>query len=183
MTLHRSFLKKAALFGLLFLLAGFSAPPLVPKAHALYWEDDYDGNDPKERKRRPEHFSLFDWSKDADKDTKARQYRDLESMDHGPAVNNDARTLEIISSGVIGLALGLVTADKLTTDSSQLMANLFIGGSLGFGFGVGFGALIMPNNYDVDPIAQTGFPAQRQASLKGLDSSLRTPELLVSFKF
>ncbi len=143
-------------------------------------EDDYEGNDPKDRKRRPDHFSLFDWMGDVDRDSKAEKYREMENQDKGPAVNNDARTLEIISSGIVGLALGLLVADGLTDNNGDLTANLFIGGALGFGVGVGIGALILPNNYDVDPIAQSGFPDQRQAWLK---SSLRTPELVVSLKF
>ena len=124
---------------LLFQLSGMTLPGFVSKANALFWEDDSESNDPKERKRRPDHFSLFDWTNDVKRDAKKREYRQLENRDNGPSVNNDARTLEIVSSGVLGLTLGLVVASSVTTNSSDRTANLFIGGALGFGFGIGGG--------------------------------------------
>ena len=163
MTFKSSALRTAFCFFLLFQVSGMTLPGFLSKAHALYWEDDYDGNDPAERKRRPDHFSLFDFMGDVDKDAKTGHYRDLESQDNGPAVNSDARLLEIVSSGVIGLGLGLAVADKVTANSNDLSTNLFVGGALGFGFGVAFGAVILPRSYDVDPIAQTDFLKDRQA--------------------
>ena len=159
-----SFLKRSILFLLVFQLAGL-APFFVPKAHALYWEDDTDSNDPKEVKTRPSHFLLFDWVDDANKDSKKNEYKNMDNQDKGPSVNNGARSLVIIASGVVGLGLGLFISNRLS-DSSNVTSNMFIGGAIGLGVGILAGALIMPNDYNVDQRTQMEYLKQRQALLQ-----------------
>ena len=166
MTSRHSFLKTTALFTSLIYFSGMVVFPLVPKAHALFWEDDTDSNDPKEIKSRPSHFFLFDWVDDVNKDSKKSQYKDMDNHDKGPAVNNDARTLVIVASGIVGLGLGIFIANRLSQNSDSLSSDMFIGGALGLGTGVLIGALIMPQDYDVDRHARIDFMKDRQASLQ-----------------
>jgi len=142
------FLKITLCFTLLFQLAGLMVPHFVSKAYALYWEDDSDLSDPKERVNRPTGFFLFDWINDLDRDNKENGYKGLENQDHGPSVNNGKKGLIIVTSAVVGLGAGLVTAYGLTNDPSQQTENLFIGGALGLCLGVAVGALIMPTDYE-----------------------------------
>ena len=108
MPLKRSLFKKIFLFGLAFQLAGFTCPFFIPRAHALYWEDNNDdGNNPDEVKRRPDHFGLFDWADDLAKDSKRRDYQDKDNHDKGPGVNSGAKAQVLIVSGITGLAAGL----------------------------------------------------------------------------
>ena len=153
MTSKLSFLKTTALFTAFFYLMGMSVFPLVPKAHALYWEDDTDSNDPNEVKTRPNHFMLFDWVDDANKDSKKSEYRSMDNRDKGPAVNNGAKSLLVVASGLVGLGLGLFISNRLS-DSSNMTANMFIGGAVGLGAGILAGALIMPGDYEKNPRAQ-----------------------------
>ncbi len=139
---------------------------MVPKAHALFWEDDYDGNDPHEVKTRPSHFSLFDWVDDAQNDAKKREYRKLGNHDQGPAVNGAARASIVILSGVIGLGGGLFTAYTVTPVGADLNGPLLVGGALGLCAGVVVGVLIMPRDYELDPRAQNDYLNQRQAWLE-----------------
>jgi hypothetical protein len=164
MPLKRSFLKKAFFFGLALQLAGFSCPLFIPKAHALYWEDDGDeGNNPNEVKRRPDHFGLFDWVDDLDKDSKKKSYEDMDNHDKGPGVNNGARAEVLIASGIVGLGAGLFLSYEFSGPNDNVTSNMFIGGALGLGAGVAIGALIMPRDYEVDQRAQSDFLKQRQA--------------------
>src|ERR1700677_3206319 len=87
MTFKTSFIKSTALFTGLLYLSGMVIYPLIPKAHALFWEDDSPDNDPDEVKQRPDHFSLFDWIGDAQNDSRKRDYRNLDHPDKGPGVN------------------------------------------------------------------------------------------------
>jgi hypothetical protein len=155
MNSKHKFLRSVTLFSFLFYVGSMTITPLVPKAHALFFEDDNGDNDPRDVKTRPDHFSLFDWVGDLDKDAKNKHYREMDDHDHGPAVNNDARTLEVITCGVVGLAAGLFIADRCTTNQNDYTTNLFIGGALGFGGGIAIGALIMPADYQVDQITQS----------------------------
>ncbi len=167
MTSGLSFPKKLLWFILAFHLAGFACPLFIPRAHALYWEDDNDeDNNPNEVKQRPDHFSLFDWVGDLDKDSKKKNYQQMDERDHGPEVNGDARALELVTSGVVGLGLGLFLGYEFTGSNGPLSDNMFIGGALGLGAGLGIGALIMPGDYNVDQVAQTDFLKQREAWLQ-----------------
>lgn len=148
---------------LAFQLAGLSFLAAPPKAHALFWEDDFDGNDPAESKKRPKSFFLTDWIEDLNKDAKTKGYQDKDNRDKGPEVNSEARALVIIASGVVGLGAGLLVANRLSGDGGDVGADMFIGGALGLVAGVGIGALIMPKNYDVDPHAKADFLKYRQA--------------------
>jgi len=166
MTLNSSFLKRSALITSLFYLSGMMIFPLVPQAHALYWEDDYGGNDPNEVKNRPDHFSLFDWIGDAEKDAQKNDYRQLDNKDKGPGVNGAAKAQGIILSGIVGLGGGLALGAALTGPNDNLGSNLFIGGSIGLCVGVAVGALIMPRDYELDRRAQMDFLKQQQAFLQ-----------------
>lgn len=137
-----------SIFGLslLFQLAGLT-PGLVTKADALWWEDDSSFSDPKERVNRPTGFFLSDWINGLDKESKKAQYQGLENHDHGPSVNNDQKAVVVIASGVVGLGAGLICAYTLTDASTESM---FIGGAIGLCGGIGFGALIIPHDYEVD---------------------------------
>jgi hypothetical protein len=188
MTFKHSFLITTLLFTAFLYFGGWGSYSLVPKAHALYWEDDTPSNDPKEIKTRPTNFFLFDWLDDIDKNTKKNKYRDMDNHDQGPSVNNGARTIEIISSGVVGLAGGLFFADRLTASGSDETSNLFIGGALGFCAGIAIGALIMPHDFEVDQRAQIDFMKQRQAWLQDpvklqLAQSFHSPQAAFSLKF
>ncbi len=163
MTSRLSFLKTTALFTSLIYLSGMVILPLVPKAQALYWEDDTESNDPKEIKTRPSHFILLDWIDDVNKDAKKSEYQQMDNHDRGPAVNNDARTLVIIASGIVGLGAGLFLANRFSTSSDSLTADMFVGGALGLGVGILAGALIMPKDYDVAQRAQIDAMKFRQA--------------------
>ena len=188
MILKRSFIPSAALLAAFFYLSGMVVFPLVPKAFALYWEDEEEGNDPKEIRTRPSHFSLFDWVGDLDKAAKEKHYREMDDQDKGPEVNNGARTMEIISSGVVGMAIGLVLANRVTTNPDDYTTNYFIGGAIGFGVGIGIGALIMPRDYEVDRMARLDYLKYRQAWLQDpvklqVAKSFRPTPLSLSFKF
>lgn len=167
MPLKRSFLTKALLCFLAFQVAGFTCPLFIPKAHALYWEDEGDDdNDPREVKQRPNHFDLFDWVGDLDKDAKKKGYQSQDNRDIGPSVNNGDRALVIIASGVVGLSLGLFLSYEFSPSNSNISSNMFIGGALGLGAGLGIGALIMPGDYNVDQRAQMDFLKQQQALMQ-----------------
>lgn len=167
MTSKLSFLQRTVLFFLVLHLAGFACPLFIPKAHALYWEDEGDDdNNPDEVKHRPDHFSLFDWVGDLDKDAKKKTYQQMDNRDRGPDVNNGARAQELIASGIVGLAAGLFLSFEFSGSNSNVSSNMFIGGAVGLGAGVGIGALIMPGDYNVDQVAQTDFLKQREAFLR-----------------
>src|ERR1700722_10225158 len=99
-------------------------PGTTPKAQALWWEDDSSLSDPKEKVNRPSGFFLSDWIDGLDKDSKESQYKDLENQDHGPSVNNGQKAVVIVTSGIVGLGAGLVTAYTLTNATTQ---DMFIG--------------------------------------------------------
>jgi hypothetical protein len=146
--------------------SGLFVPALVPQAQALFWEDDNGQNDPNEVKTRPDHFDLFDWIGDLNQDAKIKEYRQMDNHDRGPSVNNDARSLEIVSSGIVGLALGLVAADRFTPEGDdQYTANMFIGGAVGLCAGIVVGSMIMPHDYEVDQRTQTEYLRSNQAWL------------------
>jgi hypothetical protein len=167
MTLRNSLLKSTALFTALFYLSGMVIFPLIPKAHALYWEDASDeANNPKETKTRPTDFMLFNWVGDLNKDAKKTEYQNMDNHDRGPSVNNDARTLVIVASGIVGLGIGLFVSNRLSSDATVQTSDMFIGGALGLGAGILIGALIMPGDYNVDQRAQSEFLKQRQAWLQ-----------------
>ena len=104
-----SLLKRVFLLFLALQLAGMTAF-LTPPAQALYWEDDYEGNDPKDIKKRPDDFFLFKWIDDLNQDTKKNEYKDRDNRDKGPGVNDDARMAVILASGLVGLGLGMIIA-------------------------------------------------------------------------
>ena len=167
MNFKASYMKKVFILLLAFQLAGFACPVLIPKAHALFWEDSGDeNNDPKETKTRPDHFSLFDWVGDIANDAKKDEYRDKDNRDKGPSTNSGARTLVIISSGIVGLGAGLFVANRCTADQGDMTTNMFIGGALGLGAGVAIGALVMPRDYNVAQQSRIDFLKQRQAWLQ-----------------
>jgi hypothetical protein len=166
MTSKPSFLKTTVFLTCLLYLAGMTIPSLVPKAHALYWEDDSTDNDPNEIKQRPDHFSLFDWIGDAEKDAKQRDYRKLDVHDKGPGVNGSARAGVIILSGIVGTGVGLLAGYELTSAGTDLTAPLIIDGTLGLCAGVLVGVLIMPKDYDVDPTVYNQYQKDRQAFLE-----------------
>lgn len=166
MSNRHSFLKKAILSVLVLQLAGLT-PVLAPKAHALYWEDEGDeNNNPNEVKRRPDHFNMFDWVDDLDRDSKKKTYEDMDNHDKGPGVNGDAQALVLITSGIVGLGAGLFLAYEFSGPNDNVTANMFVGGAIGLGAGLGVGALIMPHDYNVNPIAQNDFLKARQAWLQ-----------------
>jgi len=187
MTPKLSFLKRAFLLFLALQLAGMT-PLLSVPAHALYWEDDYGGNDPKDVKKRPDDFFLFKWIDDLEHDAKKNEYKDKDNRDKGPGVNDDARTILILASGLVGLGLGLLIADRTVSAGGDKGSAMFIGGSLGLVAGVGIGALIMPANYEVDPFAASEFLKDRQARLddpvqKRLVESFHPQQVALQFQF
>jgi len=160
------FLKKTILLALAIQVVGLT-PLLAPRAHALYWEDDGDeGNNPNEVKQRPDHFGVFDWVDDLNKDSKKKSYQDMDNHDKGPEVNNGARALVLITSGVVGLGAGLFLSYEFSGPNDNVTSNMFIGGAIGLGAGIAVGALIMPRDYEVDQRAQNDFLKQRQAWLQ-----------------
>jgi hypothetical protein len=161
--IKKPFLVKAVAIFLILQVSGLMVPLFIPKAHALYWEDETDSNDPKEVKRRPDHFLLFDWMGNAEKDLKKAEYRDKDNRDKGPGVNSGSKAMVVIASGLVGLGLGLVVANYATTDGGDLNSNLFLGGALGLCAGVAVGALIIPADYEKNPRAQIDFMKDRQA--------------------
>jgi hypothetical protein len=185
MTSRFSFLKTTALFTAMIYLPGMVVLPLVPKAHALYWEDDYGGNDPKEVKSRPSGFFLFDWIDDLNKDAKQGHYREMDDHDKGSTVNGGAKTLVVVASGLVGLGTGLFISSRLQGDQTS---NMFIGGALGLGAGIAIGALIMPRDYEVDQRAKIDFMKQRQAWLQDpirlqIAQSFHSPPVSFSLQF
>ncbi len=189
MTSNLPFLKKTALITALFYLSGMVVFPLVPKAHALYWEDDSNDNDPNEIKSRPSHFSLFDWVGDAQKDAQKSDFRKIDNHDKGPGVNGGAKAGVVILSGIVGLGAGLFAAYEFTgSNSPNLSSNMFIGGALGLCAGVAVGALIMPRSYEVDQRAQMDFLKQREAWLQDpirlqVQKAFHPTMAVASFKF
>lgn len=139
----------------------FFACPLfksVSPAFATYWEDSFEGNDPEEQVRPKEGgFFLFRWIGSLFGDPKKKEIRKLEERDRGSGVNSGRRTLLIVTSGLVGLGAGLLATEAVVGDPDG--ADRFVGGALGFALGVGFGALIMPKDYNVDPIARAQGPA------------------------
>ncbi len=189
MPLKRSLIKKAFLFGLALQLVGFTCPLFIPKAHALYWEDDSDdGNNPDEVKSRPSHFGLFDWADDLAKDSKRRDYQDKDNHDKGPGVNSGAKAQLLIASGITGLGLGLFLTYEFSGSNGVSASNMFIGGAVGLGVGIAAGALIMPHDFEVSPTAQSDFLKQREAWLQDpiklqIAQAFPPSSLAVSFNF
>jgi hypothetical protein len=180
-------LKRIFLLFLAMQLVGLT-PLLTAPAQALYWEDDYDGNDPKDIKKRPDDFFLFRWIDDLGKDSKKNEYKEKDNRDKGPGVNDDARTILILASGLVGLGLGMIAAERFTSSGGDKGSAMFVGGSLGLVAGVGIGALIMPNNYEVDPYAASEFLKDRQARLddatqKMLAGSFHPTQVALQLKF
>jgi len=163
MTLWNSFLKITVLFTCPFYLSGMVLYPLIPKANALFWEDDSADNDPNEIKQRPDHFSLFDWIGDAQKDAQRRDYRKLDIHDKGPGVNGAARAGVIILTGTVGIGVGLLAAYEFSPTNTDLTSAYIVDGALGLCAGVIVGVLIMPADYDVDPTVRNDYFKQRQA--------------------
>ncbi len=164
MTFKASFIKTTVLLSALFYLAGMTVYPLIPQAHALYWEDDSPDNNPSEIKQRPDHFSLFDWIGDAQHDAQKGDYRRMDVHDKGPGVNGSARAGVLILSGIVGAGLGLFAAYEFTPTNQDLTAPLIIDGTLGLCAGVVVGVLIMPKDYDVDPTVYNQYLQYRQAA-------------------
>jgi hypothetical protein len=188
MTLKRSFLKKAVLWALAFHLAGFTSPLFISKAHALFWEDESDSNDPKETQKRPEHFFLFDWINGLNRDSKVGHYRDMDDHDKGPAVNGGAKTLVVVASGLVGLGTGIFLGNKFTGANEDPTAGMFVGGALGLCAGVAVGVLIMPRDYEFDRNAKIDYMKQRQAWLQDpvrrqIAQSFRPSQVTFSLKF
>jgi hypothetical protein len=166
MTPKASFLKTVLVLTAALYLSGLFVPGLVPKAHALYWEDDNDeGNNPNETKSRPSHFGLFDWVGDAQNDSKKQHYKDMDNRDRGPTVNGGRRAGVVIVSGLAGLGLGAFLGYEFTPTGNDPTADIFIGGAIGLGTGVLIGATIMPGDYNVDQHARIDYLKQRQAWL------------------
>ena len=188
MTSRLSFIKTTACLTALIYLSGMAVFPLVPKAHALYWEDDTDSNDPKDIKTRPTRFLLLDWVEDVNKDAKKNEYKEMDNHDKGPSVNNDARTLVIVASGIVGLSAGIFLANRFSQNSDSQTSDMFIGGAIGLGVGILAGALIMPKDYDVAQRANIDFMKDRQALLQDpvrlqISQAFHPTEMAVSFKF
>lgn len=184
----KPFFVKVVLFSLVLQGCGFSVPLFIPKAHALYWEDESDGNDPKEIKRRPDHFLLFDWVGDAAKDAKKNEYREQDNRDKGPGVNGGSKTLIVAASGLVGLGAGLLVANYTTTNSSDMTSNLFIGGALGLCVGVAVGALIIPQDYETNRRAQIDFLKFHQAWIQDpirlqVAKAFQPSQASIQFKF
>jgi hypothetical protein len=163
MILKKSFFKTTLLLTFLFCLASMVIHPLIPQAHALFWEDNSPSNDPNEVKQRPDHFSLFDWVGDAEKNAQKGEYRKLDHPDKGPGVNGGPRTSIIILTGVIGTGAGLFCAYEFTPLNTDMTAPYIIDGALGMCAGVIVGVLIMPKDYDVDPYVRNDYFKERQA--------------------
>jgi hypothetical protein len=184
----KPFLVKVVLFSLLLQGSGLMVPLFIPKAHALYWEDETDSNDPKEVKRRPDHFLLFDWLGNAEKDMKKAEYRDKDNRDKGPGVNSGSKAMVVIASALVGLGLGLVVGNFATEDQGDLTSNLFIGGALGLCAGVAVGALIIPADYETNRRAQIDFMKQRQAWMQDpirlqIAQAFQPSQVSLQFKF
>src|ERR1039458_8408207 len=160
------FLLKILILTLAFQTAGLT-PLWAPQAHALYWEDDGDeGNNPNEVKRRPDHFGLFDWVDYLNKDSKKKSYQDMDNHDKGPRVNNGARSLILVTSGLVGLGGGLLLSYEFSGPNNNVTSNMFVGGALGLGGGIMVAALIMPHDYEVDQRTQSEFLLRHQAWLQ-----------------
>jgi hypothetical protein len=188
MILKASFVKTTAALTLLLYMSGMVVAPLVPKAHALFWEDETDSNDPKEVKQRPSHFFLLDWVDDLNKDSTKNRYKELDNHDKGPGVNAEARTMVVVASGIVGLGAGIFIANRFSADGSDVSSNMFIGGALGLVSGIAIGALIMPRNYEVDRRAQIDYMKQRQAWMADplrleVQKAFHASDVTVSFKF
>jgi len=154
-----------ALLAAVIYVAGMTVPAFVPTAQALYWEDDYEGNHPKERKRRPGGFFLFNWIGGLVKKADERQYGRMEDRDTGASVNKGRRATMVVACGLVGLGTGLLIAKAATNDPTDETSNMFVGGALGFGAGVLIASVVMPRDYQVDPVAQSGMKF-RQAWLQ-----------------
>src|SRR5579859_4546815 len=114
MTFKSSFLKTTAFSAAFLYLSGMFCFPLIPKAYALYWEDDQDeGNNPNETKARPDHFGLFDWVDDLDKDSKKKHYQDMDNRDRGASVNNGDKAGVVILSGIVGAGIGVFIGNRV----------------------------------------------------------------------
>jgi hypothetical protein len=166
MTSKASFFKTTILLTCLLYVSGMVVYPLIPQAHALFWEDDSPGNDPNEIKQRPDHFSLFDWIGDAQKDAQKRDYRKLDNQDRGPGVNGGARAGVVLVGGAIGAGVGILAAYEFSEPNQDLTSAFIIDGALGLCAGVVVGVLIMPKDYDVDPYVRNEYFKQRQALLE-----------------
>lgn len=136
----------------LLLPAVIPGSPLVAPAGAAYWEDEFEGNAPEDRRRGPEEgFFLFRWIGSIFGDADEREIKSLEDRDRGPTVNSGRRTFLVVTSGLVGLGVGLLAAETLVEDADG--GDRFVGGAVGFAAGVGIGAWIMPKDYSVDPVA------------------------------
>jgi hypothetical protein len=147
-------LKAAAFLILVLFTAQWFVPAFVPPARALYWEDDTDFNAPKDRKTRPEGgFFLFKWIRSLKGQSSKRQAQGLEQNDKGPGVNGKKKAVVMITSGLVGLGVGVAIASSTTENRENRSRNNFIGASIGLVGGLAVGALIMPSDYQVDPTA------------------------------
>lgn len=150
-----SLLKTVALVAAVIYVAGMTVPAFVPTAHALYWEDDYEGNHPKERKRRPSGFFLFNWIGNLVHKSNQREYSRLEDRDNGGPVNGGRRTFLVVTTGLVGLGAGILIGKAVTDNEYDETANMFIGGAVGLGAGVLLASALMPRDYQVDPVSRS----------------------------
>jgi hypothetical protein len=152
-------LKTGVCLAVLLFTAQMFIPAFVPSAHALYWEDDTDFNAPQDRLERPSGgFFLFNWFRSIKKHDQRKRAKGLENRDKGPGVNGGKKALLMVTSGVVGVGVGLLISSVTTDNPDNRSRNNFMGAAFGLCGGLLVGSLITPSDYQVD---SASLPNQR----------------------
>lgn len=126
-------------------------PAFVTPAQAMYWEDDTDFNAPQDRVQRPNGgFFLFNWFRKSQQSGQKRRAKELENRDKGPSVNGKKKALLLVTSGLVGMGIGLLISSATTNNEDHRGRNNFMGAVFGFCGGLAVGSFIIPDDYQVD---------------------------------
>lgn len=181
-------LKTGACLAALLFVAQMTIPSFVPKAHALYWEDNSEFNAPQDRVERPRGgFFLFNWIGSITHSAKKHRAAELENRDKGPGVNSGKKALLLVTSAVVGIGVGLLITSTTTDNPDHQARNNFLGATFGLCGGLAVGSFIMPSDYQVDsanlPNARFRDQFAKDPAMQPIRSAFRRPMFCLASRF
>ena len=181
-------LKAGICLALIFFTAQMFVPAFVTPARALYWEDDTDFNAPQDRLERPRGgFFLFKWIKSIKKAGIKHRAANLENHDKGPNVNGKKKAMILVTSGIVGLGIGLAISSTTTKNAAHRTRNNFLGAAFGLVGGMIIGSFIIPKDYQVDssclPDAKYRLALASDPALQSVRDAFHDPALQIVLNF